>query len=221
MEDHYIIKIDEHGDFVWDQILDGGEYGDNLHNVMQTPEGGYVISGGSSYLSGGGMPQPMGCMYILHTDGRGRTLWDIKEGGSPYATLDDSKIIRTQDEGYIVQSNTLEAGGGIWVIKLDSDPVSVDGSVEVVHPYNFVLLSNYPNPFNSTTTINYGLPTQSYVSLGVYNMSGRIVNSVFDGYQQAGFYSTTFSADNLSSGLYFIRLFAFDQMLTEKIMVIK
>jgi hypothetical protein len=88
-------------------------------------------------------------------------------------------------------------------------------------PQEFSLYQNFPNPFNSTTKINYGLPTDSYVTLDVYNLSGQVVNSLYKGYKQAGFHSTFMLANNLTSGLYFIRLNASDQIFTQKVMLIR
>jgi len=88
-------------------------------------------------------------------------------------------------------------------------------------PQQFSLYQNFPNPFNSTTTINYGLPAGSYLTINVYNLSGELVSSIYNDYKGSGIHSATLSADNLPSGIYFVRLIASNIILTQKVMLIR
>ncbi|NQT33959.1 T9SS type A sorting domain-containing protein [bacterium] len=85
----------------------------------------------------------------------------------------------------------------------------------------FELHEPYPNPFNSMTTISYCLPYPGFVSLQVYNLSGQRITTLFEGCKQSGIHTTTLTANNLPSGLYFVRLKASDQVFTQKIMLIR
>jgi len=73
-------------------------------------------------------------------------------------------------------------------------------------PLNFGLEQNYPNPFNPDTRIHFELPHDSPVRLTIYDLLGRDVAIVVDGYTKAGRYDVTFTAKNLPSGVYFYRL---------------
>ncbi len=73
-------------------------------------------------------------------------------------------------------------------------------------PLTFVLKQNYPNPFNPSTKINYSISSSSYVKLIVYDILGKRVSTIFEGFQQKGNYSFNWSPLNLSSGVYFYRL---------------
>lgn len=64
----------------------------------------------------------------------------------------------------------------------------------------------YPNPFNPVTTIRYALASATKVQLVVYDMLGRVVETLVDGVQQAGRYDVSFDAGHLPSGLYLYRL---------------
>ncbi|MGA9294256.1 MAG: T9SS type A sorting domain-containing protein [Ignavibacteriaceae bacterium] len=71
---------------------------------------------------------------------------------------------------------------------------------------DYGLEQNYPNPFNPATTITYQLPKDGIVTLKVYDMLGREVASLVNGYKTSGKYSINFNADNLSSGVYIYQL---------------
>jgi hypothetical protein len=82
--------------------------------------------------------------------------------------------------------------------------VEVDLSV----PNAFNLSQNYPNPFNPSTVINFGLPVKSDISLVVYNSIGQLVKNMAQGTYDAGNFSITFNASDLTSGIYFYTLSA-------------
>ena len=88
-------------------------------------------------------------------------------------------------------------------------------------PESFRLLQNYPNPFNPTTTIRYELPKGSYVTLRVYDLLGRVIRTLVDGYQDAGYRSLTFNAGNLPSGIYFYSLRTGSFSDTKRLMILK
>ena len=84
-------------------------------------------------------------------------------------------------------------------------------------PDEFALYPAYPNPFNSTTTVQYSIPYATDVSLGIYDPLGQRVMTLWDGYTQAGNYSTLLNADKLPTGIYFIELEANGVQNTRKI----
>jgi len=83
-----------------------------------------------------------------------------------------------------------------------NNPESKENMVDLIH--------NFPNPFNPTTTIYYVLPFDSKISLKVYDLSGREVSELVNGYKEAGTHSVIFNGENLSSGVYFYRIIAND-----------
>ncbi|MFC1552354.1 PQQ-binding-like beta-propeller repeat protein [Candidatus Latescibacterota bacterium] len=73
-------------------------------------------------------------------------------------------------------------------------------------PSTFALGNNYPNPFNSSTTISYSLPEAGYANISVFSASGQKVATLLDEYKEAGTHSVLFDSKNLASGVYFYRM---------------
>ena len=105
-----------------------------------------------------------------------------------------------------------------WAVNVQSDESTPDAEMK---PNEFRLLSVNPNPFNSSTTVRYGLPYPGNVSLQVYNLSGQQVVTLFEGFRQKGIYTEHFSAGELPAGLYFLRLKAGKSILIRKVTLVK
>lgn len=98
---------------------------------------------------------------------------------------------------------------------------SLNSEVNIGVPSNFSLSQNYPNPFNPSTKINFDLPVDGNVSLKIFDMSGKEVMSLVNEARTAGYYSVSFNAANLSSGIYFYTLSAGNFVSTKKMTLIK
>jgi len=101
----------------------------------------------------------------------------------------------------------------------DPEATAIDQPVAV--PTGYELEQNYPNPFNPTTNITYSVPKTGNISLKVYNTVGRLVATLYQGKRQAGNYTATFDASNLTSGVYFYRLKADGVSITKKLVLMK
>ncbi len=97
------------------------------------------------------------------------------------------------------------------IAKIDGDPVWVSGGVSVVTlnasaPVEFGLAETYPNPFNSTIRISFGVADAGLVRLAIYDVTGRQVTILADRVQTAGMHNVVWRADGLSDGIYFAKL---------------
>ncbi|MCK9409145.1 MAG: T9SS type A sorting domain-containing protein [Bacteroidetes bacterium] len=86
---------------------------------------------------------------------------------------------------------------------------------------SFGLEQNYPNPFNPTTVIAYQLPITNRITLKVYDVIGREVATLVNEIKEAGYYSATFNASKLSSGVYFARLQSGNVVQMKKLLLVK
>jgi endo-1,4-beta-xylanase len=89
------------------------------------------------------------------------------------------------------------------------------------NPEVFALGQNYPNPFNPSTRIDYAIPQSSYISLKVFDLLGREVATVIDGFQPAGNYSFTFNGAELANGVYIYQLQANNFVATKRLILLK
>jgi hypothetical protein len=104
-------------------------------------------------------------------------------------------------------------------------PVEVIVSGVTYRPTTFSLSQNYPNPFNASTTIRFALPTDSDVSLRIYNVAGQLVRE-YKQHMNTGYRSITWDGTNakgevVASGVYFYKLQAADFTKTLKMTLLK
>lgn len=124
----------------------------------------------------------------------------------------------TQEQVFETELNSavtkMEFDPDNWILKQVLSVTEVDNEKSL--PVAFELSQNYPNPFNPETTIEYTIPnvetlhaaSLQFVTLKIYDLLGREIATLVNGYQQPGRYKTKFDAQNylLTSGVYFYKL---------------
>ena len=90
-----------------------------------------------------------------------------------------------------------------------------------INPVSFSILSNYPNPFNPTTTIQFSVSTLTIASLGIYDISGRLIETLVRGDFEAGEHEVIWNALNHSSGIYFVELTSGKNRSVQKLVLLK
>ncbi|MBT5722047.1 MAG: T9SS type A sorting domain-containing protein [Candidatus Marinimicrobia bacterium] len=95
------------------------------------------------------------------------------------------------------------------------------GIAKYTNPVSFSILSNYPNPFNPTTTIQFAVSTMTIASLGIYDISGKLVDTLVRGDFEAGEHEVIWNAVNHSSGIYFVELMAGENRGVQKLILLK
>ena len=88
-------------------------------------------------------------------------------------------------------------------------------------PKEFDLFQNYPNPFNPTTSIRYDVPKSSHVSIMIYDVTGKTVETLVEQQLEAGSYEATWDASKYSSGVYFYKITAADFSSVKRMVLLK
>jgi hypothetical protein len=88
-------------------------------------------------------------------------------------------------------------------------------------PKEYSLSQNYPNPFNPVTNIKYQLPKDGFVTLKIYDITGREIAKLVNEQKPAGNYTVAFNGSNFASGVYFYRIQAGDFVQVKKMVLIK
>jgi hypothetical protein len=123
--------------------------------------------------------------------------------------LNGRSIIKLNQSSEIVELIVVDANGESIMVSIDMLPNIVS------------LRGNFPNPFNPETSISYTLSHDAQVILSVYDLSGRLVETLVDGQQYPGEFLVLWSAHSLPSGMYFARLMVDGESFTQKMMLMK
>jgi hypothetical protein len=116
--------------------------------------------------------------------------------------------------GYLRNDMGAFGGGGVnyWLTVEEE---------ETFIPEARLVLKSFPNPFSSSCTVCYQLDEASQVNLSVYDLSGRLVETLVNASVPAGMYSEYFDGSDLCSGMYLIRLVAGDVSTSRRCIVIR
>jgi hypothetical protein len=98
---------------------------------------------------------------------------------------------------------------------------AIDKKEAGILPSEYGLAQNYPNPFNPTTEISYTVKQREQVKLIVFDILGREIATLVDGFQNPGTYNITFDAQSLTSGVYYYQLQTATGALTKKMVLMK
>ncbi len=103
--------------------------------------------------------------------------------------------------------------------------INVDSATNIdddnTTPNEFELSQNYPNPFNPSTTINYNLTSAGFVTISIYNLLGKNIETLFAGQKSSGQHSITYTNKSLASGTYIYELRINDRALRKKMTLLK
>jgi len=210
--------------------------------LIGIPFYGWVFNSGAMYGASTGASQRSQAAIIPNLalgwtrfwDDAGKVPYMINTGATQVISYDDTSSVRIKCS-YAVSKGV--QGAMIWAIGQDyldgNQPLLdvvgrglgkvSDISPEVVRsiPGNYSLEQSFPNPFNPSTTIKYGLPRASHVCLSVYDLLGRGVSVLVNERGEAGVHEVKFDGSGLSSGVYFYRLQAGNFVQTRRFILLR
>ncbi|HMR39486.1 MAG TPA: T9SS type A sorting domain-containing protein [Ignavibacteria bacterium] len=113
--------------------------------------------------------------------------------------------------------NIGEGEGGYYGDNISVNEIETNEGI----PTEYSLYQNYPNPFNPVTKIKYGIPFDGNVTIKIFDISGRLINTLVNEYKAAGRFETDFHGENLSSGVYYYRIESGEFSQVKKMILIK
>ncbi len=161
---------------------------------------GYLIST-NTYENEPDLPNPLMAFY----------------GGVNYMSPPKtSNVLRVAISGGITTGPALT--NETWVLTEIIQSITVE---EGTVPEEYSLMQNYPNPFNPSTTIQFSIPAEEFVSLSVFNSLGEKVSTLVSENLNAGTYKFDWNAADLPSGIYFYKLQAGGFVESKKMILMK
>jgi hypothetical protein len=212
--DVYLIRTDSLGNTLWSKTY-GDTAQDISYSVEQTSDGGFIVTGFTKSFGAGEED-----VYLIKTDASGDSLWTRTYGG----TIRDKgrSVHQTSDGGYIIGGSRFTFGvtDDFYLVKTDGNgqQVGIEEKSEYRTPnIEFRIFQNQPNPFHNSTSIRYQIPTSypasripHHVSLNIYDITGRLVETLVDEMQEPGSYKVEWDSrigvSPVASGVYFYRI---------------
>ena len=162
------------------------------------------------------------------------TIWtngaEINDGAWTQVEYDISAVADDQEKVYLVWIMG-ETDGSWQYCGWNIDDIEIWGLRNSMSPVTRApaaraTLDNYPNPFNPLTKVSFNLPEAGKVTLGVYDVQGRLVNTLADGEAPAGRQSVIWDGTDshgrqVSSGIYFARLITPEGVVQHKMILVK
>jgi len=201
----------------------------------ESSEAGAVVDSTGSAKSYS-IAEPSAISYGKIRDNDSQSPWyRYQDSGWHQCWYDDSLSLSLKYD--LVNQFDLQ-GVGIWALGYDGDQSELWGALEdkftsnvgidneTVLPSNIHFLSVYPNPFNSTTTIRFSVENPSHdlqhvSSLKVYDLKGRLVETLIPENMKNGVHEIKWNASNYPTGIYFISLSNGSEKVIQKISFIK
>lgn len=174
----------------------------------------YLDEGGFTTIDRNGMVQSQGPTPTIVIDAR-----EVKYVG--YSTFRHSGSVGPRQSTALVGARLHVLAGDFRYNSRSGEIVTSVVGIETSLPQSSLLIWNYPNPFNPSTTIGFRLTDVGHVSLKVFDLSGREVQTLVNEQLQPGIYTARFRGDQVSSGLYLAQLQAGGRSATQKILLLK
>lgn len=168
-----------------------------------------VISGGTNTATYNNTHETNGIHFSSANQNSGTFNWT-----APSAGVGEVRLYIAGLQGSMSGLNT-----ELVILSQEQTTGIIDKSAMV--PGEISLSQNYPNPFNARTTIEFSLAAPGKIRLAIYDILGKEIFTIVDGFMDAGNHSINLDADDLSSGIYFYRLDAGGAVETKRMVLLK
>ena len=200
----------------------------NLYTICIT--GGPAIAGGFNVAADSGMLSPFDTTAQLefgeltHVAPKpfqnDTVMWKFYYQAPAIGTVDT-----LYSAGNSVNNNGVPDTGDHWNFGANFPvhvvPDSTTAVVERDFPHGFILYQNYPNPFNPTTIIGFRIASTGYVTMKIFDISGREIATLISGIMLPGYHQVSWDATGFASGILFCRLTAGKYNQIRKIILVR
>ena len=183
-----------------------GVYGTNASRIVRTTDGGET--------------------YTEVFNSSNNAIWGLSfvNANTGYGCTSSGKVVKTTNGGvnwgfqntpltenlyeihFPAENTGYVASWSGKILKTTNGGLTYTGQISTTVPKNYELRQNFPNPFNPSTIISFQLPRNGNVSIKIYDVNGREVQTLVNESMNAGSYEVSFDATGLSSGVYYYRL---------------
>jgi ligand-binding sensor domain-containing protein len=184
----------------WTSIATGPLAGKTIRSIYALENGGKLLIGTYN--------------YGIYASTNGGTEFTAVSTGLP--ALTEVNAISLLDADVFIALT----GHGVWKRPLAEMIVGIKTITSEI-PAGYKLEQNYPNPFNPETNIKFALPKNGKVMLTVYDITGKEISALVNGFLNAGTYEYNFSAKTLTSGIYIYKLTAGNFTAVKKMILLK
>ena len=216
MYDLYIVKTDLSGNVLWERNYGSPILGDGGYDLIEAADQGYIIAG----MYGKWDPVDPD-IWLVKIDTDGDTIWTMTIGD---VRGDVCWGINAAPGGeYILTgeaNSNMENITDLFLIRLSSENTEVLPG-EGNNLCDFTLHPPHPNPFNAAVTLDFTLPQSGYLTISVFDVTGKEVATLFNGPLSSGAGTVTWNAENIPSGVYFARLESGGSAQTRKLLLVK
>jgi hypothetical protein len=165
--------------------------------------------------------------YVARSTDGGNTFQNVKVSGSNASTLsyfwngDYINIVAYNNKVRPIWGSAVTSTAcNLWTAIIDTFTIGIQPISNEV-PEKFLLYQNYPNPFNPSTNIKYQITDNKFVTLKIFNILGKEVETMVNEKQSPGTYEVSWDGINYPSGIYFYKLSAGKFIETKKMVMIK
>lgn len=212
--DYITIKYNQNGDTNWVRYFTNGITMDNDIAYSIDVDGMGVYVTGRAYDINNSFQ-----ITTVKYDLNGNLIWVTEFNNNNSTGNKIGKKVKVFDGIVVV------AGDGPMTTNRNFITIKYSQLVWINNAHNSVpsviKLSNYPNPFNPVSIINYYIPQNDIYTLNIYDVTGKEVEIFFKEMKQRGGYSLKYNAMDLSAGIYFMKLSSSKYNITHKIVVLK
>ena len=235
--DYLLMKTDNDGNEEWHRTFgqprgyDAQYIHDEAYGVRQTPDGGYIICGGSgdehSYSASGhpSGPSDEWKVFLAKTDGSGNTLWQDVYPSDSAGNNAGEYLGLTEDGGFIIfvdsDSHETPDPNNFGFLKIEPDTITVPTHGVIDHSEVLINLKNYPNPFYKSTSLEYYISERCNVEINIYNTLGAKILTLVNQVQTEGKHSIVWDAKNCFPGIYFYRISTGNDAIIGKMILAK